>query len=151
MLVIRAGHGFDGEREMPGAVVVLVDGGRIVGVQPDAAPLPEGCAVADFPAATVLPGLVDMHVHLCADSGDGALDRLPGYADADLDTVLDEALRRQLHAGATTVRDLGDRRWAVVDRRDRAAGAGTAVAPTIVDLPDPSPPAADVGGTGIDA
>lgn len=132
MLVLRAGHGFDGEREMPGAVVVIVDGGRIVGLQPDTAPLPEGCRVVDFPAATILPGLVDMHVHLCADSRDGALDRLPGYSDADLEAVLDEALRRQLCAGVTTVRDLGDRHWAAVDRRDRAAGDGTAVAPTIV-------------------
>lgn len=132
MLVIRAGHGFDGEREMPGAVVVLVDGGRIVGLQPDTAPVPEGCPIVDFPAATVLPGLVDMHVHLCADSRDGALDRLPGCTDADLDTVLDEALRRQLHAGVTTVRDLGDRHWAAVERRDWTGGSSTALAPAIV-------------------
>ncbi len=56
MLAIRAGRGFDGEREIAGGVVVLIDDGRIAGVEPAAAPLPEGWPVADFPDATVLPG-----------------------------------------------------------------------------------------------
>lgn len=132
MLAVRAGRGFDGEREIPGGVVVLVDGGRITAVQPATTPLPQGWPVAEFPDATVLPGLIDMHVHLCGDSRDGALDRLPGLDADELDTVIDEALRRHLAAGVTTVRDLGDRRWAVLERRDRAAGSSGNLAPTIV-------------------
>jgi imidazolonepropionase-like amidohydrolase len=60
-----------------------------------------------------------MHVHLCGDSQDGALERLPGLNDAELAGVIERALRRQLAAGVTTVRDLGDRRWAVLEWRDR--------------------------------
>jgi imidazolonepropionase-like amidohydrolase len=76
----------------------------------------------------VLPGLIDTHVHLCADSQDGALGRLPGFTDEELAAVIDASLHAQVAAGVTTVRDLGDRRWAVVDRRD----AGTSGLPTIV-------------------
>ena len=43
--------------------------------------------------------------------------------------MIDAALQRQLAAGVTTVRDLGDRRYAVVDRRD---AGGEEVRPTIV-------------------
>ncbi|MGY4773449.1 amidohydrolase family protein [Kribbella sp. CWNU-51] len=66
----------------------------------------------------MLPGLIDTHVHLVADSGPMALDRVAGYSDEEIDAVVTEALRRQLAAGVTMVRDLGDRNFNVVDRRD---------------------------------
>jgi imidazolonepropionase-like amidohydrolase len=75
--------------------------------------------VTDHGAATVLPGLIDTHVHLVADSGPMALDRVAGFSDEELDAVVTEALHRHLAAGVTTVRDLGDRRFNVVERRDR--------------------------------
>jgi imidazolonepropionase-like amidohydrolase len=73
----------------------------------------------DGETATVLPGLIDTHVHLGADSEVGALDRLPGYSPEQLDAVIEESLDRQLRAGVTTVRDLGDHQWSVIDQRDR--------------------------------
>jgi hypothetical protein len=77
MFGIRAGRAaFDGERVVPGGALVLVDDGRIAGVEPGAAPAPEDCQVLDVPGGTVLPGLVDAHVHLCADGTDGTLDRI---------------------------------------------------------------------------
>ena len=138
-LVVRAPRGFDGERALPDGVSVLVDGGRVVGVEPMDAPLPDGWPVADFPDATILPGLIDAHVHLCGDAGPGALERLPAFDDEHLAGVIDDALRRHLAAGVTTVRDLGDRRWAVLDRRD----AGTAGLPTILAT---GPPITSVRG-----
>ena len=145
MLAIRAERAFDGEQAIPGGALVLVDGGRIVGVEPGSAPLPEGWPVVELPGATLLPGLIDAHVHLCGDSQDGALERLPGYGDAELDRVIAQALRRQLAAGVMTVRDLGDRRWAVIGWRDRlAAGAVGFPCPTIVAS---GPPITSPGGT----
>lgn len=132
MLAIKAGRAFDGERQIPGGAVVLIDDGRIVGVQPATAPLPEGCAVAEFPDATMLPGLIDTHVHLGGDGRDGALDRLPDYRDDELAEVLETALRGHLAAGVTTVRDLGDHRWSVLERRDRAGGKAGIACPTIL-------------------
>jgi imidazolonepropionase-like amidohydrolase len=73
MLAIRAARAFDGER--------LIEGG-IVAVEPASVSLPDAWPVADFSDSTVLPGLIDTHVHLCADSRDGALDRIAGYDDA---------------------------------------------------------------------
>jgi imidazolonepropionase-like amidohydrolase len=47
-----------------------------------------------------------------------ALERAAGYSPVEIDTVVVESLRRQLAAGVTTVRDLGDRQFSVVARRD---------------------------------
>jgi imidazolonepropionase-like amidohydrolase len=107
---------------VPTADTVLVDGGCIVDVQSCGIPLPQGCEVVTFPDATVLPGLIDTHVHLCGDSGLGALDRLPTFSDEEMTAVIEDSLRAHLARGVTTVRDLGDRWWAVVDWRDRHRG-----------------------------
>ena len=50
----------------------------------------------------------------------GALDRVPGLGDDELDAVITEGLRRQLAAGVTTVRDLGDPLVRVVKSSRRA-------------------------------
>lgn len=133
MLAIRAGRAFDGERVLHGGALVLVDGQRIVAVASGAAPAPHGCQLVEFPTGAVLPGLIDMHVHLCGDAGMGALDRLADYTDAELDEVIAASLRQQLAAGVTTVRDLGDRRYAVVDWWNaRRTTDSTAAWPTVV-------------------
>jgi imidazolonepropionase-like amidohydrolase len=66
----------------------------------------------------VLPGLIDTHVHLVGDSRVMALERLAEYSPEEIDAVVIESLRRQLAAGVTTVRDLGDWHFNVVERRD---------------------------------
>ena len=118
MEAVRARYCFDGSRFVPGGVTLLLEEGRIAGVEPHAFEVPDGCAVSTY-GGTLLPGLVDMHVHLVTDSGPDALSRVAGYSDEEVDAVVTEALRRQLAAGVTTVRDLGDRWFNVVDRRDR--------------------------------
>jgi imidazolonepropionase-like amidohydrolase len=106
---------------VPGGATVLIEDGRIAGVEPYAFDVPDGCVLSTYDG-TLLPGLVDMHVHLVTDSGPDALSRVAAYTDEEVDAVVTEALRRQLAAGVTTVRDLGDRRFNVVDRRDRQRG-----------------------------
>lgn len=117
MMAIRAGRAFDGERMAADGATLFIDRGRIVGVESATAPVPEGWSVADFADATVLPGLIDMHTHLCCDSQMGALDRLGACSDREVADAIDDGLRRHLAAGVTTVRDLGDRQWAVLDWR----------------------------------
>jgi len=65
-----------------------------------------------------------------------------GYSDQRIDDVITRALREQLSAGVTTVRDLGDRRFCVVQRRD-GQPATRPSEPTIVAS---GPPLTSIGG-----
>jgi len=144
MLAIRAARMFDGERFTNHGVTVLIDDGRIAGVEQGPLDVPEGWQVINYPDATVLPGLIDTHVHLVTDSGMGALDRVAGYCDDEIDAVITDGLRRQLAAGVTTVRDLEDRRFNVVDRREQQrSGAAREPEPTILAS---GPPLTSIGG-----
>lgn len=141
MIAIRARRVFDGEILVAAADTVLVEGGCIVGVAPCGMALPDGCDVVDFPDATLLPGLIDTHVHLCGDGGPGALDRLPTFSDEEMTAVIEDSLRAHLACGVTTVRDLGDRSWAVIDWRDRHRGS--IAVPTVLAS---GPPITSPGG-----
>ncbi|WP_444947690.1 amidohydrolase family protein [Micromonospora ureilytica] len=116
---VRVARMFDGERLVDGGVLVLLEDGRIVDVHRGRAEAPEGWLVREEPNGTVLPGLIDAHVHLCADAGPDALGRLAERPESDLDAVVEASLRLHLAAGVTTVRDLGDRRGAVLRWRGR--------------------------------
>jgi imidazolonepropionase-like amidohydrolase len=118
---VRAPQVFDGERFLEGGATVLVDGSTVVGVEEHGFVVPSDCPVTSY-AGTLLPGLIDTHVHLVTDSGPMALDRVAGYSEEEIDDVVTEALARSLASGVTTVRDLGDRRFNVVARRDRQRG-----------------------------
>lgn len=116
MWALRAGRVFDGQRIWSDGALILVDGATIVGVEPREADVPTGCEVTEVPG-TVLPGLIDAHLHLCGDAGPDALERLADFSDAELHDVITASLRQVLASGVTTVRDLGDRRFAVLDWR----------------------------------
>ncbi|HET6393278.1 MAG TPA: amidohydrolase family protein [Blastococcus sp.] len=122
----RADIAFDGARRLPGGALVLVDEGVIVGVEPAAAPAPDGCPVTE--GAALLPGLIDTHVHLCGDGSPNALDQIPELSADGLEAVITAALEQHLRAGVTAVRDLGDDRWAVVERRRSRDDGPTVVA-----------------------
>src|SRR3954465_14845524 len=134
----RAPRAFDGEHVLPDGALVLVEGDKIVAVESGTAPAPADCAVTGLPGATLLPGLIDAHVHLCGDSGPRALDQLPELNDDELDAIIAESLASQLAVGVTAVRDLGDARWAVTDRHRTHPAGPTAVAS--------GPPATSPGG-----
>ena len=143
MRAYRADRAFDGERVLRDGALVLVDDGRIVAVEPASAAPPDGVPVTALPGTTLLPGLVDTHVHLCGDSGPRALDRLPELTPAEVDATVAEALRRHLAAGVTAVRDLGDVGWAVVER---APADGPTVVASGPPLTSPGGHCAGMGG-----
>src|SRR3954447_6010750 len=95
----RAATAFDGNRFLPDGALVLVDAGTIVAVEPATAPAPAGCQGTEIAGTTPLPGLVDAHVHLCADDSPRALDQLPELTDDALDAIIRDSLAAQLAAG----------------------------------------------------
>lgn len=107
MHAVRAPHAFDGERFLPDGATVLVDGDRIAAVEPFGHELPHDVVVEEH-SGTVLPGLVDCHTHLVADSTVGGLERAGTMSEADVAAGVLTSLRRHVAAGVTTVRDLGD-------------------------------------------
>src|SRR5271154_1189121 len=68
-VAIRAGRLFESKSGvMLKDQVVLIKGDRITAVGPaDRVSIPQGMQVVDLSRATVLPGLIDRHVHLMQD------------------------------------------------------------------------------------
>jgi imidazolonepropionase-like amidohydrolase len=146
VFAIRATHAFDGENFRAGGVTVFVEDGGIVGVEPMGYELPSDCELVDYGNATVLPGLIDTHVHLVGDSDVIALDRAAGYSPEQIDAVVSEALRRQLAAGVTTVRDLAIGTSMSSNGETRSA-RWTTGCPGLLPRVRRSPPQADTAAT----
>jgi imidazolonepropionase-like amidohydrolase len=108
-VVLRAPRLLDGTGVPPVAdAALLVSGGRIAYAGP-AAGLPDGAdrlPSRDFPGATLLPGLVDVHVHLVASAGPDLAADVP-KSEAERTVAAVANARRQLDQGVTLVRDLG--------------------------------------------
>ncbi|MFJ5646171.1 amidohydrolase family protein [Streptomyces sp. NPDC093223] len=86
---------------------VIVEGDRIAAVHPGDAPVPDGMRIIDLGAATLAPGLIDVHTHLVGveASGDYLQELRQSNARQALDGVAHA--RDTLRAGFTTVRDVG--------------------------------------------
>jgi imidazolonepropionase-like amidohydrolase len=132
-LVLRAPRLLDGTGT-PAVTdaALLVEGGRIAYAGP-AAGLPEGAGrlpSLEFPGATLLPGLVDAHVHLVA-SGDP--DLAAGLPKTEAERTLAAVVnaRRNLDRGVTLVRDLGAPRAEAV-LVGRAVEEGALAGPRVV-------------------
>ncbi|CCH31000.1 amidohydrolase family protein [Actinosynnema sp. NPDC047251] len=127
--VVTAARLWDGERMRAGREArVLVRDGRVEAVGADVAPPADAVAV-DLAGHTLLPGLIDCHVHVLDDD----------LNTAPVGTQLLRALpnlRDLLAAGFTTVRDLGTSDYpAGVDLRD-AVAAGLVEGPRLVVAPN---------------
>lgn len=131
-VLIRAGRLLDGTGTPPlEDVIVVVEDGRIAAVErvwPD--PVPEGVEVIDATDRTVLPGLIDSHVHLCfSGSADPLADVL---RETDEQLLLRAAANAQaaLVSGVTALRDCGSRGFLTVALRE-AISAGTLAGPRL--------------------
>ena len=91
-------------------VAILLDGDTISAIgTKETVQAPEGASVneIDYGDATILPGLVDCHVHLIG-IGDGrAGDELVTLPDEVLTLQAAQNVRKHLYSGVTTVRDCG--------------------------------------------
>lgn len=131
--VLRAQRMLDvqtGRMVSPAAVVV--SGGYISAVNPAA--LPSDATVVELGDVTLLPGFIDMHVHVLLD---GARYRADIVGETGADAVLRSTTnaRKMLMAGFTTIRDVGQlhpTRELLAVSLARASDAGWIDAPRIV-------------------
>ena len=103
----------------PGACgpgVLLIQDGVLADVRPDGDDLPP--EVTELGDVTVLPGLIDCHVHLGFDSSADVVTPLLRDDDDVLARRMADNARTALSVGVTTVRDLGDRRFLSLVLRD---------------------------------
>ena len=123
--------------------VVVITDGRIASVvgRGGARPvIPAGARRIDLPGKTILPGLIDMHVHLSSSPYYGPYDTLQ-FTD-QFETVLGVGnARDMLHAGFTTVRNVGSSDYADVAYK-QAIEEGRISGPRII------PGAYSLGATG---
>jgi imidazolonepropionase-like amidohydrolase len=102
--------------------VVLIENERItaVGTQ-DSLAIPAGAKQVALPGMTLLPGLIDMHVHLTSEASIGGLNRLL-YTDSFWPVVGVKNANVTLQAGFTTVRNVGSARFDDVGLRQAIDG-----------------------------
>ncbi|WP_236244012.1 amidohydrolase family protein [Streptomyces sp. CC210A] len=121
---------------------VLVEGDSITAVGPRAqiaARVGSDDTHLAFPEGTVVPGLIDAHVHLVFDGGADPVATLQESSD---ETLLKDMRRRAeqlLSSGVTTARDLGDRNGLAL-QLDAEIASGSTPGPRIVSAGTPATP-----------
>ena len=101
VVAVRAGRLFDARTgTMLSNQVVLIRGDRIADVGPSLQ-IPPDARVIDLSAATVLPGMIDAHVHTSQN--------LPNESVEHRTMIMMQSAQRNLEAGFTTVVDMDSR------------------------------------------
>lgn len=137
LTVLRAARLFDGTGSaLSPDPVVVIEGAAIRAVHSSGA-VPDDAEVIDLAGATLLPGLIDTHVHLAFDASADPVGSLHRRRDTEVLQAMVRAGQTALRGGVTTVRDLGDRGYLSLGLRGRAG------LPTIVTA---GPPITTPGG-----
>jgi imidazolonepropionase-like amidohydrolase len=137
----------DASKPARGPSTVIVENGRIARIE-DGATAPAGATVIDQRGRTVMPGLIDVHVHLTFDAGKPWYEGLtPKYSEAYAATTGLKNALAMARAGFTTVRDLGSGPTAGLATRD-ALKDGTFPGPRVLVS---GPALSMIGGHGDNA
>ncbi|MFF7393237.1 amidohydrolase family protein [Streptomyces scabiei] len=141
-MLITAGRVLVGSGTYLDDGAVLIEGDSITAVGPRAQIAQRaGSDVMHlaFPEGTVVPGLIDAHVHLAFDGGADPVATLHESSDESLLQDMRRRAEQLLHSGVTTVRDLGDRSGLAL-RLDKEIAGGSAAGPRIVSAGTPATP-----------
>ena len=121
---------------------VAVENGRIVAVDDTTDGNADGNDVRDMSGLTLVPGLMDAHVHMTLDPALRTPDEQLAVADEEVWRGMVERAREMVCAGITTARDLGGGKWLEIDLRDRI-NAGELMGPRLLCA---GQPVTSVGG-----
>ena len=132
----------DGRPEMQPIpnTTVIIERGSITYVGPDdRAPIPRDAQIIDVDGAYLMPGLINMHVHLCgsgkpvsAGNAGALMKRLDNkLGRAIVRRILKSSAQTQLASGVTTLRGAGDPLMCDIAVRD-AINAGNYLGPRII-------------------
>ena len=116
-------------RYVAAPLITIVDG-KISAVE-SGGTAPEGAKVTDLAGHTILPGLIDMHVHLDGRPEYGGYSNLQ-FTDRFWTVIGVANAEKMLRAGFTTVRNVGDDDYNVAGI-DQAIGEGWIVGPRIIN------------------
>jgi imidazolonepropionase-like amidohydrolase len=119
----------DASQPARGPSTVIVENGRIARIE-SGATAPAGATVVDMTSKTVMPGLIDAHVHLTSDPGTPFWREAIDSDESAAITGVKNALLTA-RAGFTTVRDLGAPGYASLALRD-AIAQGTVPGPRVI-------------------
>jgi imidazolonepropionase-like amidohydrolase len=109
-VVVHAGHLItDASRPAAGPSTITISDGRITAVADGLNPAPAGARLVDLSGKTVLPGLIDAHVHLTGNPGEPFWNEAVNSEEWNTLVGVHNALVTA-RAGFTTVRDLGSGR-----------------------------------------
>jgi imidazolonepropionase-like amidohydrolase len=138
--VIRADRLIDGTgaAPVPDAVLVL-EQGKVAGVFSGKAPdglVPADAEVIEAPGCTILPGLIDSHVHMNFPGNGLLLEEVMSEPEGVLVATATFAAGKALAAGVTTVRDTGQLHSTVFQVR-RALELGHGAGPRILACGQP--------------
>ncbi|HQR15162.1 MAG TPA: amidohydrolase family protein [Nitrospira sp.] len=131
-IAIRQTRILDGQGRKIERGTVVIEGDRIVAVGPDQTiRLPRGTQRIDGRGLTVLPGLIDCHVHFCLGAEADVVAAVEQESSAVTLLKAAELARRTVQAGFTTVRDVGFRDHAVFALK-KAIASGLTPGPRIL-------------------
>jgi imidazolonepropionase-like amidohydrolase len=106
--IIHCGNLIDGKgNDVQSQMTIVVEGNKITSVEKGFKKAESADVLIDLSAKTVMPGLIDMHVHLESETNKDAQLQKFTLNDADVAFRSTVFAKRTLLAGFTTVRDLG--------------------------------------------
>ncbi len=126
-----------------GPATIIVRDGRIAEIRRSGASADSGAAIIDLSDKTVMPGLIDLHVHLTGDPGGDYWKRATEPAEWGVVVGAKNAWVTA-KAGFTTVREAGSSQYSAFSLR-RGTAEGLIPGPRIIAA---GPPLAIVGGHG---
>ncbi len=130
MLIFDGGLIFSPEGELLKDQALLVEGDTIKGIVPSSEVKNLKGQRIDITGKTILPGLIDCHVHLTFDGSVDPRPALQSSSQAEITLLCLENAQKTLRSGITSVRDCGGATYIEFAVRDKIA-SGNFVGPTI--------------------